>query len=301
MTNGAPATNGVPSPKHSLNGTGNDINGTASRRRSLSMPTQFIACVRTAASAERLRRSLDPTQLVAVVHGENALAVREADFVLLGCQPGDLATCVGVPTTAAALRGKVLVSILAGVTAPQIEAVLRQAEDEAEDAANGDRSGSAPCEIVRAMPNTASFVRASTTVVTAGPGASAAALCFVDWLFGAVGSVQHIPQTAFDTCTALCGSTPAFFALFLEALVDGAVNLGLRRAEAQDMAAQTMKGTAALILNGEHPAVLREKVTTPGGSTSKGLFRLEEGRLRAVVAGALMHCKRAAEELGDDK
>ena len=101
-----------------------------------------------------------------------------------------------------------------------------------------------------------------------------------------------------DASTALCGSGPAFFALVLEAMADGAVAMGLPRAEAQLMAAQTMKGTAGLVLNGEHPAMVREKVSTPGGCTIGGLLVLEEGSLRGTVARGVREATVVASQLG---
>lgn len=111
---------------------------------------------------------------------------------------------------------------------------------------------------------------------------------------------MHVPSEHFDICTALCGSSPAFFALFLESLLDGAVALGLKRSDAQVMAAETMKGTAALILAGEAPEKVRETVATPAGSTIQGLLALERKALRATIADALIKCSTAASGLGQD-
>lgn len=101
-----------------------------------------------------------------------------------------------------------------------------------------------------------------------------------------------------DVSTALCGSGPAFLSLFLEALADGAVAMGLPRAEAQLMAAQTMRGTAGLVLEGEHPALVREKVSTPGGCTIGGLLVLEEGRVRGSIARGVREATVVAGKLG---
>ena len=101
-----------------------------------------------------------------------------------------------------------------------------------------------------------------------------------------------------DVSTALCGSGPAFLALMMESLADGAVAMGLPRAEAQLMAAQTMRGTAGIVLGGEHPALLREKVSTPGGCTIGGLLMLEEGRVRGTVARCVREATVVAGQLG---
>ena len=268
----------------------------------LRKPTHYIACVRSTKSVLRLKKELakfpHPVP-VTILQGENVRAVQAADTVLLGCQPQDLDSCLGVPAITKALRGKLLISILAGVTIPQIEAVLGHSSP---SPSKKDRNqGTVPAVIVRAMPNTACFVRASTTVITSTPTATPSALHLVDYLFTTIGTVTHIPATQFDACTALCGSTPAFFALFLESLLDGAVALGLRRSEAQTMAAETMKGAAMLVLGGETPEEVKEKVATPGGSTIQGLLTLERKAFRGSVADALITCTAAAGGLGGEK
>ena len=257
---------------------------------------------------QRLKRELAkfPRPVpVTILQGENLRAVQAADTILLGCQPQDLESCLGGPAITKALRGKLLISILAGVTIPQIEAVLGPTKSSLEShgatptSRKDPNHETMPTIIVRAMPNTACVVRASTTVITSAPTATPVALQLVDYLFTAIGTVTHIPATQFDACTALCGSTPAFFALFLESLVDGAVALGLRRSEAQTMAAETMKGAAMLVLGGEAPEKVKEKVATPGGSTIQGLLDLERKALRGSVADALIRCTAAAGGLGE--
>ncbi|KAG0647791.1 Pyrroline-5-carboxylate reductase [Hyphodiscus hymeniophilus] len=253
-------------------------------------PNNFIACVRTAVSAARITKALGtPPCNVTIHHGhDSAPSLLDADIIILGCQPIDLHSCLGNDTIKAALHGKLVISLLAGVTISDIESVLGWQ----------DGKSYVPTTVIRAMPNTASVVRQSMTVIEAPGGTSARTLRMVDWLFSSIGIVQHIPASKFDTCTALCASTPAFFALFLEGLIDGAVALGLTRSEAQIMAAQAMKGSAELVLAGDHPTKVKEEITTPGGSTIRGVLKLEQGNLRAVVAGALIECKTAAEGLG---
>jgi pyrroline-5-carboxylate reductase len=299
------AHNGSPKPSSQKDSSSNDDRKSLFNGHTLAptdsdsqKPTQFIACVRAPQSAERLRANLSKFHHapVTILQGENARAIQAADTILLGCQPQDLEACLGVPSVAKALKGKLLISILAGVTIPQIEGILSPSK--ATQNSNGSLS-SPHTIIVRAMPNTASFVRASTTVISSTPTATPSALSLVDWLFSTIGTVTHITAGQFDACTALCGSTPAFFALFIESLLDGAVALGLKRSEAQTMAAETMKGAAMLMLAGESPDLLMEKVATPGGSTIQGLLALERKALRGIVADALIRCTAAAGSLGE--
>ena len=197
---------------------------------------------------------------------------------------------LGVGGMREALKGKLLISILAGVPVSQIEEELYGVNVGYPD----DR-----CQIVRVMPNTASLVRESMTVIaTSTPPLPPSQNALVTWIFSRIGRVVHLPPSLMDASTALCGSGPAFMALVLEAIADGAVAMGLPRAEAQLMAAQTMRGTAGLVLNGEHPALVREKVSTPGGCTIGGLLVLEEGRVRGTVARAVREATVVASQLG---
>ena len=269
-------------------------------------PRRFIACVRTPTSAERLRKELAKLQHsppVTILQGENARAVQAADIILLGCQPQDLIACIGEAGVKKGLQGKLLISILAGVTIPQIQEILDQISWSKPPAQmNGSTTHTVTAHrtsIVRAMPNTASLVRSSTTVITCCSNTTPSDKRLVEWLFTAIGTVMKITAAQFDACTALCGSTPAFFALFVESLLSGAVALGLKRSEALVMAAQTMKGTAMLMLAGEKPEDIKEKVATPGGSTIQGLLELERKGLRGAVADALIRCTAAASILGD--
>ncbi len=262
-------------------------------------PTRFIACVTRSSSAKRLEGNLLPLVPSAEVNvqilcGENLRGVRLADVVLLACKPQVLVPVLSEPGVAVALRGKLLISILAGVPVTQIEDVLSQQDREV-----SGQGLKQPCRVIRVMPNTAAFIRESMTVIaTSNPPLPPELDAIVAWIFTRIGRVVRLPATAMDVSTALCGSGPAFFALVLEAMADGAVAMGLPRDEAREMAAQTMKGCAAMVLNGEHPAMLREKVSTPGGCTIGGLLVLEEGRVRGTMARGVREATVVAAQLG---
>ena len=214
-------------------------------------------------------------------------------MVLLGCQPRDVQETLGVGGMRDALRGKLLISILAGVTVEQMEEILygsifQTALDWK------DR-----CRIVRVMPSAACANQESMTLImTQSPPIPPAMSELVTWIFSRVGEVTNIAPGLMDAGTALCSSGPAFFAMMLEGLIDGAVTMGIRRSEAVRMAAYTMRATAGLVLAGEHPAVVRENITTPGGSTIRGCLVMEEGRTRAILANALIQSTIAASQQG---
>lgn len=255
--------------------------------------SNFIACDTWAPAEENVRKALGHYSFpLQTFTNQNLTGVQQADIILLSCKPYGFKTILGEQGMREALKGKVLVSILAGVTQQQIESFLYP--DGVEKADN-------PCRVVRVMPNTASFVRESMSVIqTSDPPLTEAQLELVTFMFSSIGRVVTLPPANMDVSTALCGSGPAFFALMLEAATDGAVAMGLPRAEAQLMAAQTMRGTTGLVLNGEHPAVLKDKVSTPGGCTIGGLMSLEEDGVRGSVAKAIREATVVASRLGGE-
>ncbi|EER25458.1 delta 1-pyrroline-5-carboxylate reductase [Coccidioides posadasii str. Silveira] len=255
------------------------------------IPSRFFACVRRPESALRIQKTLKQfTQPLTILQNDNIRGVQEADVIILGCKPFMLKEVLDVPGMREALKGKLLISILAGVTAEQIEDTLYGGTD----TPDGDR-----CRVVRAMPNTAAIVRESMTVI----GESTPPLppnweTLVNWIFSRIGRVVTLPASKMDASTSIAGSGPAFAALVLEALADGGVAMGLPRAEAQVMATQVLRGTASMVQNGDHPALIREKVSTPGGCTIGGLMVLEEAGVRGKISKAVREATAIASGLG---
>ncbi|KAL8677522.1 MAG: hypothetical protein Q9186_006064 [Xanthomendoza sp. 1 TL-2023] len=261
------------------------------------VPSRFIACVTRDASAKRVKTALSAhLSSVEVFKNENLKGVQQADVIVLGCKPKNLKDGIlREPGMREALREKLVISILAGTSIESLEVNVYGSE--APPAADPVAEGR--CRFVRVMPNTASLIRTSMTVIAdSTPPLSSSQSALVTWILSRIGRVVHLPPYMMDAATALCGSGPAFFALMLEAMADGAVAMGLPRAEAQMMAAQTMKGTAEMVLNGQHPALLREQVCTPGGCTAGGLQVLEDGKVRASVATGVRTASVAASRLG---
>ncbi|KAL6716931.1 delta 1-pyrroline-5-carboxylate reductase [Lecanora helva] len=262
------------------------------------VPTRFITCVTRPQSAKRIKNELEHLHpRLTILQNHNLRGVREADVVLLGCKPYHLKKVLQEEGIREALAGKLLISILAGVSVQQIEETLYGEDFSRTPSLEPALEGR--CRVVRVMPNTASLVCESMTVIaTSDPPLPRDLDALVTWMFNRIGRVVHLSPAQMDASTALCGSGPAFCALMLEALADGAVAMGIPRAEAQLMAAQTMRGTSGLVLNGEHPAMLREKVSTPGGCTIGGLLVLEEGSVRGTVSRSVREATVVASQLG---
>jgi len=178
--------------------------------------------------------------------------------------------------------GALVVSIAAGVDTEAIESAI----------ANGVR-------VVRAMPNTPALVGAGATAIAPGKHASEADLATAKALFDAVGITVVLDESHLDAVTGLSGSGPAYIFLILEALSDAGVKVGLSRRSAQLLAAQTVLGSAKMLLEtDEHVGRLKDMVTSPGGTAIAGLHTLEEGGLRTTLINAVETATKRARELG---
>ena len=153
--------------------------------------------------------------------------------------------------------------------------------------------------IVRAMPNTPSIIREGVTAIAYQTSLSNHDVAIARALFGAIGTVVVVAERSMDVVTGLSGSGPAYVFVMIEALTDGGVKMGLPRDTAQLLAAQTVAGAARLVLESqEHPAVLKDRVASPGGTTIAGLHELEQGRFRATLISAVEAASRRSAELG---
>lgn len=204
-----------------------------------------------------------------------------ADVVVLAVKPQDVDDALG--RIRPATGGHVLVvSVCAGVRTNRLEQGL----------AEGTR-------VVRVMPNTPVRLGAGASAICAGTHADGEDLDSVRELLGATGLVVPVKESQMDAVTGLSGSGPAYVLLFVEALVSAGVEQGLPRDVARDLALQTLGGTVQLVReSGEHPAELRDAVTSPGGTTAAGLAALEDGGLRATVARAVRAASTRSAELG---
>jgi pyrroline-5-carboxylate reductase len=167
-----------------------------------------------------------------------------------------------------------LISIAAGVPIAKLEAGL---------------GGKA--RVIRVMPNTPALLGASATAYALGKSASPEDAALAQKLFAAVGIAFAVKESLLDAVTGLSGSGPAYVYLMIEGLSDGGVAAGLPRDIATKLAAQTVLGSASMVLEtGMHPGALKDMVTSPGGTTIEGIHELEKGKVR----GSLMNAVRAA-------
>lgn len=235
----------------------------------------IVATTHTAERREAVARELGVT-----TEGDNAVAVSEADVVLLAVKP-QTASSVLDEIRDHMTPEQLLISILAGVSLARLEQRLPEG-----------------VPVVRAMPNTPALVGAGMTVVCGGRAANAAHVEAARSLFTHLGRVLVLEETYFDAVTGLSASGPAFLYIVIEALAEGGVKMGLPRNVAIELAAQTCLGAGKMTVEtGDHPALLKDAVTTPAGCTVDGILRLEEGGLRVTLIKAVVEAARRAREL----
>ncbi len=178
---------------------------------------------------------------------------------------------------------KLLISIAAGVPLYAIETYARK-----------------QLRLIRVMPNINVLVQEGASAIAPGNLATEEDLKMAKAIFDCVGRSITIQEHLMDAVTGLSGSGPAYVFLMIEALTDAGVHLGMTRSQALTLVTQTVMGSVKLLSHtGEHPALLREKVTSPGGTTAAGLYKLEEGGLRKILIDAVVAATQRSKELGD--
>jgi pyrroline-5-carboxylate reductase len=219
----------------------------------------------------------------AKVAGTNAEVARFAKVLILAVKP-DQVGAVFAEIRKDFTRDHLLISICAGVPISKMEAGL---PDEA--------------RVIRVMPNTPALVGASATAYALGHSAKPEDGQLAQKLFSAVGIAFQVKESLLDAVTGLSGSGPAYVYLVIEGLSDGGVAAGLPRDVATKLAAQTVFGSAKMVLEtGQHPGVLKDMVTSPGGTTIEGLHELEKGKVRGTLINAVRAATEKSKKLGQN-
>jgi pyrroline-5-carboxylate reductase len=218
----------------------------------------------------------------AKVTAELAEIVAVSEVLLLCTKPLDVPAALAAAAKSAAGSPKLVISIAAGLTLSALEA-----------------AASENFRIIRAMPNTPALVGHGAAGYCLGSRATADDAKSAQSLLAAVGLAVEVPERLMDAVTGLSGSGPAYIYVVIDALADGGVRAGIPRADAVKLAAQTVLGSAAMVLEtGEHPAVLKDMVTSPGGTTIAGLAALEKNGLRNALIEAVTAATQRAADLG---
>lgn len=241
----------------------------------LALPKKIIASRRGEPALEQLRRKWG-------VHAvsDNKEAVRQAEIVILAVKP-QAAGAVLAEIAPAMHAGQLVISVMAGLTTATINKKLKNS-----------------CAVVRAMPNTPALVSAGATAIAAGAFAKEKDMALAELIFSSVGVVVTLPESSLDAVTGLSGSGPVYIFMAIEAMIDGGVKMGIPRAIAAKLAAQTVFGAAKLVIEtGKHPAILKDEVTTPGGTAINAIHMLEAKGLRSVLIDAVVTATLRSQEL----
>jgi pyrroline-5-carboxylate reductase len=216
------------------------------------------------------------------VKKEARSAIPGADLIILAVKPMTLNEVLdGIQKVVN--PEQLFVSIIAGVESTYIR----------------DRLGKGN-PVVRAMPNIAATVDAAASAIAACPPATEEHLALAEAIFAAVGEVVRVEESHLDAVTGLSGSGPAYIYMVIEALCDGGVKMGLPREVAMKLATQTVFGAAKLVKEtGQHPATLKDQVTTPGGTTISAVHELEERGLRAMLISAVVTATERSKALNE--
>jgi pyrroline-5-carboxylate reductase len=214
------------------------------------------------------------------VSTNNVEAAKGADVIVLGVKPWQVASLLA-EIKPSLKPGTLLLSIAAGVKISEME-----------------EAAGAKVAVIRAMPNTPAMLTAGMTAFCRGSQVTDAQMKIAERIFQTIGRAVVVEEKHMDAVTGLSGSGPAFFYIIIEAMAEGGVNMGLPRDVATLLASQTMFGSARMVLEtGYHPAMLKDAVTTPAGSTVDGILALEEGGLRAALIQAVRKATLRAKEL----
>ena len=206
--------------------------------------------------------------------------VENVDTILYSAKPNNAAK-IFKQARELVKPSQLLISIAAGIPIAQLESYFAES-----------------IPVIRVMPNIAVTVGSGVAAISPGSYADENHLAKSQAIFNAVGSSLIIEEKQLDAVTGLSGSGPAFVFVFIEALIDAGVHVGLSREDAHQLAVQTVLGAAQIIdQNSEHPAVWKSRVTTPAGTTAAGLFELEQGKFRSIINAAVIAATERAQEL----
>ncbi len=229
----------------------------------------------------RPQRADELAERYGVTAGPGAVVDNGVDVLVVAVKPHDVARVLA--SVADRLDGDcVVLSVAAGVTTTSLESVLNVGQP-----------------VVRAMPNTPALVRAGVTAICAGQHATDEHMQVAETLLRSVGAVVRVPESQMDAVAAVSGSGPAYVFLVAEALIEAGVRVGLPRDLATELTRGTISGSAELwSTTGDHPTLLRERVTSPGGTTAAALHALETRGLRAAFSEAVVANTARSAELG---
>jgi pyrroline-5-carboxylate reductase len=231
---------------------------------------------------KRLERARELEERYAVSVVSNLEATKRADTLALVVKPQDMAGLLD-EIGSAVRPGQLVVSLAAGITTAFLESRLPDG-----------------VPVVRVMPNTPALVDEGMAAIAPGSHCDDEHLAIAEELLGSTGRVLHVPEKQLDAVTAISGSGPAYLFFVVESMIEAGVHLGLPRATSTELVVQTVVGSAKMLREtGTHPVVLREQVTSPGGTTAAALRELEIHKVRAAFLAAMEAARDRSAQLAE--
>ena len=247
--------------------------------------TRFTACVNSKGSAEGLKHRFSKySDRLTVLQQDNVKGMKEADIVLLACKPYMAEKVLTAEGVQQALRGKLVISVLAGSPVEKLKFLI------------GNPGSESSCYVVRAVCNVAAEFGESMTIIETVEMPEDM-LELTDWIFLQLGKTAPVTPDIFDSAGVLAGPSGVFISVALDGILDGAVSQGLKRALARTMLTQSLVGLAKLLEAGNTPDVLREKFSSPRGTTIDGLLSLEEDKVRSAFAKAVIKSAQKSQNM----
>lgn len=266
------------------------LKGLLTKTRKIDTPSvQYTAWVRSRTSLERLHHVLadDQDQVNCVGGGDVVETIRPADIVILGFPPGELEDVFLKRGLANVLRGKLIVSLLAGVSYERLEKVLPY-----------DHYGSPDHHVLRAIPSISAMINDSVTLIAETLYAGDEQQKVTAWMFEQLGQLHWLPESLMDTATAAGAACNALTMVALDAIVDASVAEGIPRSAAMKLAAASLRSSSGLLLNGGMtPESLKESMSVPKGITINSVLELERGHARSAISNAVQHAIHYTKEL----
>lgn len=242
---------------------------------------RFIACTNSEESARALETSfIGHGCSLSIRYRQNIEVIKEADVIVLGFKPYLAKKILDDPGVRRNVSGKLVVSLLAGLSAQDIRNCILDCEG---------MSGSSEFWVAKAIPNLAARYRLSMTIIEQPPTQFPSRhLDFLNWMFGLVGKIKFLNDSLVDVGSVLVTTCLASLTVPLDGILDGAVVEGFKRQDALDLAAQSVVCLGSLLSHGTHPAPLREQISSPKGCTIQSLVAVERGGARATFTNALL-------------
>ncbi|KAK4862619.1 hypothetical protein LT330_002752 [Penicillium expansum] len=264
-----------------LNGLLNSAFSTTGTETTSPKPiTRFIACTKTAKSAARLQTTIAPEheELIKIVSDQTVQTMQESDIIILGCKPFMAEAVLSEEGVRKALSGKLVISMLAGPSCPTLTRLINPDPDAADQP-----------HLMKAIPNMgAQFGESMTIIETPASTIPESMVAVTEWIFKHVGAVKYLGSEQIGLATVLVGATMATLTLPIEGLLDGCVAEGFKRADAMELVLQGIRGLSAVLESGQHPAVVRESISSPRGCTIQTLLSLEKAGTRSDFAEAIV-------------